>query len=193
MVEEFQMYFNLGLKHVLDWKAYDHVLFLIVLSVFYSFKDWKKILWLTTAFTLGHSLTLALSAYDILYIKMNIIEFLIPLTILITAIYNLITLQKPLKSIKITIFLSFIFGLIHGLGFSSYFKILVDDTSNKLIPLLEFAIGIEIAQVMIVMAILIMSFSVINILKRKKRDWVLVISSVVIGVVIPMLIERKIW
>lgn len=193
MVEEFQMYFNLGLKHVLDWKAYDHVLFLIVLSVFYSFKDWKKILWLTTAFTLGHSLTLALSAYDILYIKMNIIEFLIPLTILITAIYNLITMQKPLKSIKITIFLSFIFGLIHGLGFSSYFKILVDDTSNKLIPLLEFAIGIEIAQVMIVMAILIMSFSVINILKRKKRDWVLVISSVVIGVVIPMLIERKIW
>lgn len=193
MVEEFQMYFNLGLKHVLDWKAYDHVLFLIVLSVFYSFKDWKKILWLTTAFTLGHSLTLALSAYDILYIKMNIIEFLIPLTILITAIYNLITIQKPLKSIKITIFLSFIFGLIHGLGFSSYFKILVDDTSNKLIPLLEFAIGIEIAQVMIVMAILIMSFSVINILKRKKRDWVLVISSVVIGVVIPMLIERKIW
>ena len=193
MVEEFQMYFNLGLKHVLDWKAYDHVLFLIVLSVFYSFKDWKKILWLTTAFTLGHSLTLALSAYDILYIKMNIIEFRLPLTILITAIYNLITMQKPLKSIKITIFLSFIFGLIHGLGFSSYFKILVDDTSNKLIPLLEFAIGIEIAQVMIVMAILIMSFSVINILKRKKRDWVLVISSVVIGVVIPMLIERKIW
>jgi hypothetical protein len=193
MVEEFQMYFNLGLKHVLDWKAYDHVLFLIVLTVFYSFKDWKKILWLTAAFTLGHSLTLALSAFDILYIKMNIIEFLIPLTILITAIYNLITVQRPPKSIKITLFFAFVFGLIHGLGFSSYFKILVDDTSNKIIPLLEFAIGIEIAQVIMVMAILIMSFFGINILKRKKRDCVLVISSVVIGVVIPMLIERKIW
>jgi hypothetical protein len=169
------------------------VLFLIVLTVFYSFKDWKKILWLITAFTLGHSLTLALSAYDLLYIKMNIIEFLIPLTILITAIYNLITVKKPLKSIKITIFFAFIFGLIHGLGFSSYFKILVDDTSDKLIPLLEFAIGIEIAQLIIVMAILILSFFVLNILKRQKRDWVLVISSIVIGVVIPMLIERKIW
>jgi hypothetical protein len=193
MGEEFQMYFNLGLKHVLDWKAYDHVLFLIVLTVFYSFKDWKKVLWLITAFTLGHTLTLALSAYDLFYVKMKIVEFLIPLTILITAVYNLIRAKKPPKSIKISLFFAFIFGLIHGLGFSSYFKILVDDTSDKLIPLLEFALGIEIAQLIVVIAILILSFIVLNILKRPKRDWVLVISSIVIGVVIPMLIERIFW
>jgi len=193
MTEDFQMYFNLGLKHVLDWKAYDHVLFLIVLTIFYSFKDWKKVLWLITAFTLGHTLTLGLSAYDLLFVKMRIVEFLIPLTILITAIYNLIRVKKPPKSIKITLFFAFIFGLIHGLGFSSYFKILVDDTSDKLIPLLEFALGIEIAQLFVVVAILILSFVVLNILKRPKRDWVLVISSIVIGVVIPMLIDRIFW
>ncbi len=193
MTEEFQLYFNLGLKHVLDWKAYDHVLFLIVLTIFYSFKDWKKVLWLITAFTLGHTLTLALSAYDLFYVKMQIVEFLIPLTILITALYNLIRVKKPPKSIKITLFFAFIFGLIHGLGFSSYFKILVDDTSDKLIPLFEFALGIEIAQLIVVIAILILSFIVLHILKRPKRDWVLVISSIVIGVVIPMLIERIFW
>ncbi len=193
MTEEFQMYFNLGLKHVLDWKAYDHVLFLIVLTIFYSFKDWKKVLWLITAFTLGHTLTLALSAYDLIYVKMRIVEFLIPLTILLTAIYNLIRVKKPPKSIKITLFFAFIFGLIHGLGFSSYFKILVDDTSDKIIPLLEFAVGIEIAQLIVVIAILLLSFVVLNILKRPKRDWVLVISSIVIGVVIPMVIERIFW
>lgn len=193
MTEDFQMYFNLGLKHVLDWKAYDHVLFLIVLTIFHSFKDWKKVLWLITAFTLGHTLTLGLSAYDLLFVKMRIVEFLIPLTILITAIYNLIRVKKPPKSIKITLFFAFIFGLIHGLGFSSYFKILVDDTSDKLIPLLEFALGIEIAQLFVVVAILILSFVVLNILKRPKRDWVLVISSIVIGVVIPMLIDRIFW
>jgi len=193
MAEEFEIYFNLGLKHVLDWKAYDHVLFLIVLTIFYSFKDWKNGLWLITFFTIGHTFTLALSAYDLLYIKMSIIEFLIPLTILITAIYNLVIVKKQPKSIKITTIFAFVFGLIHGLGFSSYFKILVDDTSDKLIPLFEFAIGIEIAQLIVVTAILILSFIVLNIFKRPKRDWVIVISSIVIGVVIPMLIERKIW
>lgn len=150
-------------------------------------------MWLITAFTLGHTLTLGLSAYDLLFVKMRIVEFLIPLTILITAIYNLIRVKKPPKSIKITLFFAFIFGLIHGLGFSSYFKILVDDTSDKLIPLLEFALGIEIAQLFVVVAILILSFVVLNILKRPKRDWVLVISSIVIGVVIPMLIDRIFW
>lgn len=193
MLEEFKIYFNLGLYHVLDWQAYDHVLFLIVLTIFYSFKDWKNVFWLITFFTLGHTLTLALSAYDLLYIKMRIIEFLIPLTILITALYNLIVVKKPPKSIGITVFFAFVFGLIHGLGFSSYFKILVDDSSAKLLPLLEFAIGIEIAQIVVVLGILILNYIVLNILKRPKRDWILVVSSIVIGVVIPMIIERKLW
>ncbi|MCF6223733.1 MAG: HupE/UreJ family protein [Flavobacteriaceae bacterium] len=192
-MENFKLYFDLGLNHVLDWKAYDHILFLIVLTVFYSFKDWKKIIWLITAFTLGHTISLALSAFNVIYIKMDIIEFLIPLTIAITAIYNISAIKKPRKGIGITALFALIFGLIHGFGFSSYFKMLVDDNEDKLLPLIEFAMGIEIAQLFIVIFILILNFFILNILKRSKRDWILVISSVIIGVVIPMLIERKFW
>ena len=80
-MEEIRIFIELGLNHVLDWQAYDHVLFLVVLTVFYNFKDWKKLLWLITSFTIGHTLSLALSAYDIVYISMKVVEFLIPLTI----------------------------------------------------------------------------------------------------------------
>ncbi len=192
-MEDLKLYIDLGLGHVLDWQAYDHVLFLVVLTVFYGFADWKKVIWLITIFTLGHTLSLALSAYNVVYIEMDIIEFAIPLTIFITAVYNMITVKRPPKSVRITVFFAFIFGLIHGFGFSSYFKILVDDTESKLLPLIEFAIGIEFAQLIIVLFILILSFLVLSLFKRSKRDWILVISSIVIGIVIPMLIERKFW
>ncbi|MDH3322369.1 MAG: HupE/UreJ family protein [Flavobacteriaceae bacterium] len=192
-MNDFNLYLQAGLRHVLDVQAYDHVLFLIVLSIFYSFKDWKKVLWLITAFTLGHTISLALSAYNVVHVKMAVIEFLIPLSIAITAIYNIIMAKKPPKSVVITAFFSLVFGLIHGFGFSSYFKILVDKSQDKLLPLIEFAIGIEFAQLIIVLSILFFSFIVLNIFNRTRRDWVLVISSIVIGIVIPMLIERKFW
>lgn len=192
-MEDFQWYFKLGLDHVLDWKAYDHVLFLIVLTIFYGFKDWKKVLGLVTFFTLGHTLTLALSAYNLLYIEMDLIEFLIPLTILFTALFNIIFVNKSSNYLNIIFLLAFLFGLIHGLGFSSYFKILVDDFENKLFPLIEFAIGIEIAQIIITVFILILNYLILNILKKQKRDWIIVVSSIVTGIVIPMLIERKFW
>jgi len=192
-MEDFILYLNLGLKHVLDWKAYDHVLFLVVLTLFYTFKDWKTILGLITSFTIGHTLTLALSAYDLLYIKMDVIEFLIPLTILLTALYNIIFVNKSSKYLGITFLFAFLFGLIHGLGFSSYFKILVDDFENKLFPLIEFAIGIEIAQIIVTLFILIFNYSILTILKKQKRDWIIIVSSIVIGIVIPMLVERKFW
>ena len=192
-MDEFEFYLNLGLKHVLDWKAYDHVLFLIVLTIYYSFKEWKNVIWVVTAFTIGHTLSLILSAYDLVYVKMEIIEFLIPLTIFVTAWYNILINKKASKNILFTSIASMAFGLIHGFGFSSYFKIMVDDTEDKIFPLIEFAIGIEIAQLLIVMFILSLNFIVLGLLKRQKRDCVIIISSIVIGVVIPMLIERKFW
>ncbi len=192
-MDDFKFYIEIGLHHVLDWKAYDHILFLVVLTIFFSFKDWKKVLWLITAFTIGHTLSLALSAYNIIHIEMDIIEFLIPLTILITAIYNIIIVKKSPKNIRIIAFFALLFGLIHGIGFSSYFKIIVDDLENKILPLIEFAIGIEIAQLIIVLFILLLNFIVLNILKKSKRDWILVTSSIVVGIVIPMIIERKFW
>jgi len=192
-MDDLQFYFYLGLKHVLDWRAYDHVLFLIVLTIYYSFKEWKKVVWVVTAFTFGHTFSLILSAYDLVYVKMEIIEFLIPLTIFATAWYNILTGKNTSKSILFTSVVATGFGLIHGFGFSSYFKIIVDDTEGKILPLIEFAIGIEIAQLLIVVFILSLNFVVLGILKRQKRDWVIITSSIVIGVVIPMLIERKFW
>ena len=193
-MDEFVLFLKLAFNHVLNWTAYDHILFFVVLAVIYQFKDWKKALWLITLFTLGHTTTLGLATYNIIKVDVKIIEFLIPLTILITALVNLLIADKKnFKRTNINLFFSFFFGLIHGLGLSGFLKMIIEDNENKLLPLLEFALGVEIAQVAIVILILIAGFIAIQIFKIKKRDWVLVISSIVIGIVVPMLIERKFW
>ena len=194
-MDDFILYTRLGLFHVLDFKAYDHILFLTVLAVIYVFSDWKKVLWLITFFTFGHTLTLALSAYDILHVKMSIVEFLIPVTIMATALANIFFSKKLVSKTEsnINLIFAFFFGLIHGLGFSSYFKILVDRNEAKLMPLLEFALGIEMAQVVIVILVLLTGFVFQRIFNVNRRDWILVISSVVAGIVIPMLFERVFW
>ena len=191
-MNEVIVYLKLGLYHVLEWQAYDHILFLVVLTVVYTLSDWKKVIWMITLFTLGHTMTLALAAYKVLEVKVDIVEFLIPVTIIITALANMITSKKLHKS-GINLIFAFFFGTIHGLGFSSYFKMIVDDVDAKLFPLFNFAIGIEIAQIIIVSVILIIGFIVQKIFKVSKRDWVLITSSIVIGIIIPMLIERKFW
>ncbi|MCF6297418.1 MAG: HupE/UreJ family protein [Flavobacteriaceae bacterium] len=192
-MDDLIFYTKFGFTHVLDWNAYDHVLFFIVLTIFYSFKDWKKALGLITFFTIAHTLTLLLSAYNFIYIKQEVVEFLIPSTILLTAIYNIIFVKKSFKNFKISFLFAFFFGLIHGLGFSSSIRILIDDTEDKLLPILEFAMGIEIAQIIVVLFIFLFNFIILNVFKRKKRDWIIIISSITIGIVIPMLIERKFW
>jgi len=195
VMSEFWLYFQVGLKHVLDINAYDHVLFLIALSVPYSFKDWKRVLFLVTIFTLGHTLALFLSVFDILTIQVNIVEFLIPVTILITALYHLFTAGKlGKKNLNTAGSITLFFGVIHGLGFSNYFKsILPGDASAKLLPLLEFALGIEAAQIIVVLAVLLISYFMQLIFRFNSRDWSLIGASFVIGVVVPMLIESEIW
>ncbi len=193
-MDEFILYFKMGLNHVLDFSAYDHILFLIVLAVVFSFNQWKKVLWLVTLFTIGHSVTLALSAYGILKIKMDLIEFLIPLTIFITGLVNVLTAKKSFsgKESMNLIFAAF-FGLIHGLGFSNYFKMMIGKEEDKFFPLLEFALGIEAAQIIIVLGILFIGTFLQNFLKVTRRDWVLVFSSIVIGFSIQMMIDRVFW
>lgn len=193
-MDEFLLYFTMGLNHVLDFSAYDHILFLIVLAVVFSFNQWKKVLWLVTLFTIGHSLTLALSAYGILKINMNLIEFLIPLTIFITGVVNVFTAKKSSagkQSVNLTFAL--FFGLIHGLGFSNYFKLMVGKEENKLVPLLEFALGIEAAQIIIVLGILIIGTLLQNFFRVTRRDWILVTSSIVIGFAMQMMLDRVFW
>ena len=193
-MDEFLLYVKMGLNHVLDFTAYDHILFLIVLAVIFEFHQLKKVLWLITLFTIGHSLTLGLSAYGILKIDVKIVEFLIPVTIFITGVVNIFNLgRKTSSKDNINLIFALFFGLIHGLGFSNYFRMMIGREEEKLMPLIEFALGIEISQVIIVLGILIIGSLMQSIFKVSKRDWVMVSSSIVIGFVIPMMIERVFW
>ena len=193
-MEDFILYFKMGLNHVLDLSAYDHILFLIVLAVVFNFNQWKKVLWLVTLFTIGHSVTLALSAYGILKVRMDLIEFLIPLTIFITGVVNIFTAKKSSSGKEsFNLLFAILFGLIHGLGFSNYFKMMVGKEEDKLFPLLEFALGIEAAQIIIVLGILILGTLLQNFFRVTRRDWVLVTSSIVIGFAIQMMLDRVFW
>jgi hypothetical protein len=195
-MSEFWIYFQIGLKHVLDIYAYDHVLFLIALSIPFSFKDWKRIVLLVSLFTVGHTLALILSVFGIIAVKVNVVELLIPITILITALFNLFTAGKSSKkeSVNLVFFITLFFGIIHGLGFSNYFKtILGGSPSSKLLPLGEFALGIEAAQIVVVFIVLILSYIVQTVFRFSKRDWTLVMSAFIIGVVIPLIIASEIW
>ncbi len=193
-MDDFILYFKMGLTHVLDFSAYDHILFLIVLAVIFTEFQWRKVIWLVTLFTLGHSITLALSAYKILEVKMDLIEFLIPLTIFITGLINIINAKKEASNKgNINLILALFFGLIHGLGFSNYFKMMIGKEEDKLFPLIEFALGIEVAQIIIVLSILIIGYLLKSFFNVKRRDWILVCSSIVIGFSIQMMLDRVFW
>ncbi len=195
MLENFWFNVEYGINHVLDIKAYDHVLFLIVLTIPYLFKDWKRVLLLVSVFTLGHTLSLTLAAYGAVSVSGGLVEFLIPITILIVALFNVFTAGKGAQKEKVGIlFISTLFfGLIHGLGFAREFKMFVGSSDSKLVPLLEFALGIEIAQIIIVFIVLFLGFLFQTVFRFSKRDWIMVVSSIVVGLVIPMLLNNKIW
>jgi len=191
-MDAFWLYFTLGYEHVLDWKAYDHVLFFIVLTIPYALNQWKKVLWLVTVFTIGHTLSLMLSVYDVIQFNSFLIESLILTTILVTAVFNIFTAGRNTAKNKwgLMFFTTLFFGLIHGVGFSYYFKQIVAVEDNKLLPLLEFALGIEAAQLIVAFLVLIVSVIFSSVFRFSKRDWVMVVSAIVVGVVLPMLGEK---
>lgn len=195
-MSEFWIFFEKGLRHILDLSAYDHILFLIALTIPYAFKDWKRLLLLVTIFTVGHTVALLLSVFGVVIIKVNFVEFLIPITILIIAFFNLFTAGKSSKqeSISVIGFVTLFFGIIHGLSFAGYFKTLAGSSpQSKLVPLSEFSLGIEASQIIVVFIVLILSYIVQTFFRFSKRDWTLVMSSFVIGVVLPMIISSEIW
>lgn len=195
-MSEFWIYFQMGLKHILNSYVYDHILFLVALAIPFSFRDWAKAILLITLFTLAHSLALLLSIFGIVAIKVNVVEFLIPITILITALFNLFTAGKSNKKegVNLVFFITVFFGIIHGLGFSNFFKSTVGGSAvSKILPLSEFALGIESAQIIVVFVVLILSYIVQTFFRFSKRDWTLVMSAFIIGVVLPMIIGSEIW
>lgn len=195
MLDNFLFNVKHGINHVLDIHAYDHILFLIMLSIPFVFKDWKRVIVLVTVFTLGHTLSLILATYNVVRINSQIVEFLIPITILIVAVYNIFTAGKGSQKEKIGLLFitTLFFGLIHGLGFAREFEKLQKPSDNKFILLLEFALGIEIAQIIIVFLVLFISYVVQTIFRFTKRDWVMIISAIVVGLTIPMILNNPIF
>lgn len=194
-MQEFIYFFKEGFFHVLDWKAYDHVLFFIVLVAAYAFSDWKRIVLLVTSFTIGHTISLFLAVYKVVSVNATYIEFLIPVTILCTAIFNLITAKNTYVNDRRGMLLvaTGFFGIIHGFGFSSYFKMINSAWNSKALAILEFAFGIEVSQILVVIAVVFISYCGQTFLGWTKRDWILITSSIVIGMVLPMILESEIW
>jgi len=193
---EFQLYFSLGEDHILDYKnGYDHILFVVALCALYLTNDWKKILILITAFTVGHSITLAISTLDIVSIKPELIEFLIPLTIFITAASNIFKneeSQNPL-SLQLNYGYALFFGLIHGLGFSNYLKSILGKDESIVTQLLAFNIGLEFGQIIIVVIFLLLSFIIIDLFGRSRRDWKLILSSAIAGIALVLMKDKIFW
>ncbi len=189
-MQDFPLYFELGWQHILDWQGYDHILFVTVLCGTYLLADWKKVLILVTAFTIGHSVTLALSIFNKIFVPTDLIEFLIPVTIVITALYNIFTQRVVKSAFNPVYFFALIFGLIHGLGFSNYLKSLIGKTNNVVAELLAFNLGLEVGQIIIVTGILLLSYIFVTLLKTQKREWNLFISASIFGIGLIMAIER---
>jgi len=175
----------------MDLNAYDHVIFFIALVIPYTFKKWKQVLWLVSIFTIGHTLSLLLSVYEIVNFNAVWIEFLIPVTIGITAVYSISIAGKTTGNGKIGLafFMTLFFGLIHGFGFSNYFRQIIAAEETKFIPSLEFALGIEAAQLIAVVLVLLLGFVMQTIFRFSKKEWMLIGAGIVIGFVIPMLIN----
>jgi len=191
----FEFYLKLGFEHIADLAAYDHILFLVALCAVYRIEEWKKILILVTAFTIGHSITLVLVSLDVFSIPSRIIKFLIPLTIFLTALHNVIGRNSQESSFKMkrNYAMALFFGLIHGMDFSNYFKALIMDPKDIVIPLLGFNIGIELGQLLIVLFIVGISFLFLNVLKVKHREWNLFISGAAAGMSLLSMFENGFW
>lgn len=188
----FQLYLRLGLEHIADFNGYDHILFIIILCAVYQPKEWKRVLILVTAFTLGHSLTLVLATLNWIKFSSEWIEFLIPVTIFLTAWFNIIMYtERSSKMVHTTKYLGgLFFGLIHGLGFSSYLRSLLGAEENLLAPLFSFNLGIEIGQVLVVGVIMLVGYLLSIIRGIHRRDWNLVVSGAGMGIALILLIER---
>jgi hypothetical protein len=195
-VSQFEIYFAEGREHILNYKfGYDHILFIVALCALYHPRDWKKLLILVTAFTVGHSLTLGLSALDIIPVDEKVVEFLIPVTIFVTAVFNLFKKEDSIgrSNVQVNYVFAGVFGLIHGMGFSNYFKAILGNDRSIITQLFAFNLGLELGQIIIVVIFLTISFLSIDLFGVDRRDWKLVISSGIAGMALVLMRNTAYW
>lgn len=187
---DFGFYFGLGWEHIISKDALDHQLFIAALAAIYLLKDWRQVLILVTAFTVGHSLTLALSVLDIVRFPTNWVEFLIPVTIVITAFSNLFQKKFTARSVRINYILALFFGLIHGMGFANTLRFMIAKDQNLGWSLLGFNVGLEVGQIVVVLALLLLAHIIVNVARVNRRDWVIFLSAAVFGLALKIAVER---
>lgn len=189
------LYVQLGIDHITDIAGFDHILFLIALCAVYKLEQWRSLLVLVTAFTVGHSVTLALSSFSVIVVASNVIEFLIPVTILATAINNVFVHRDSSAALVIgrDYVMALFFGFIHGMGFSNYFRALLMDDSSIFVPLLGFNLGIEIAQLSFVLVIVGFVYLLTNLVGIRHRDWSLFVSGAAAGISVLLMVENRFW
>lgn len=189
-MSDFAFYFETGWQHIISWDALDHLLFVVALAAIYLLPNWKHVLILVTAFTIGHSLTLALSVLDIIRINEKWVEFLIPCTIVITAFLNFAKKDFAPRSLRLNYFLALFFGLVHGMGFANTIRFMLVKGQNIALPLISFNLGLEAGQIAVVALILLLSYIVVNKLKLPRKWWVWGLSFTAILIGLNMVRER---
>lgn len=187
----FGTYFQLGWHHIVSISAYDHLVFITAMSVGSQFKDWKKLGILVTAFTVGHSLTLALGVLRLVTIPSDVIEFLIPLTILVTSLFHLFTKFKDHG--RFVYLMVLFFGLIHGLGFSNFLIQTLSADSNLILPLLGFNVGLEVGQLLILALFLVLSVVIVKLFKFPPKDWAMFVCGMSSGIALILMLNTKFW
>ncbi len=190
-MEDISLFFQLGWGHIMSLEALDHLLFLQALMALYAYRQWKQVLILITAFTIGHSLTLALSLSNIIHFNARWVEFLIPFTIVLTSIYNIIKKEPGDQKFELNYLMALIFGLIHGMGFASAIRFMMADEGSLAVPLLSFNVGIEVAQIVVVLSLIFRDYLLLRLLKIKQNYWTILLSVITgIGALI-MCLQRR--
>ena len=189
-MQDLRFYFDLGWHHIISWDALDHILFVIALSAIYLLGNWKQVLVLVTAFTIGHSLTLALSVFDVIRVNSKWVEFLIPCTIIATALFNFFQKDFQPRSLRLNYFFALFFGLVHGLGFANAIRFMMAKDQSIGWSLFGFNIGLEAGQIVVVLGILLTSYVVVNRIKLNRKWWVWALSAVAFCIASKMAWER---
>lgn len=194
-MQSFSIYLRLGFEHISNLAGFDHILFLIALCAVYRIEQWRSIIILVTAFTIGHSVTLVLTSVGSLTIPSNIVEFLIPTTILLTAIHNVFGDGRSASPLKPgwNYLIALLFGFIHGMGFSNYFRALLMDDSSIAIPLLGFNLGIELGQLLVVLLVVGVAYVFLNVMRVRHRDWNLFVSGAAAGMSLIFMYQTRFW
>ena len=196
MISTFTVYLRLGFEHLLDLRGYDHILFLAVLCAAYTLARWRELLVLVTAFTIGHSVSLAVATLRLVRVDTGLVEFLIPVTIVATALTNLAGLRREdpaehrVAARPLRYALALVFGVVHGLGFSNFLRLALGEERSLFLPLLSFNIGLELAQIVVAVGVLAVALAAVRLLSLPQRLWTFLLSALAGGVAAAMAVQR---